>query len=199
VVPGQVVLDAQSQDKYLPSEETFLARFNPMRWLGGTRKKAREAEKVKIKGLADKGIFKASCNDQSCTVLDFNDAGHSFDTLRKDNELVILRLTSVANLTDQAERGAKKGRKAFGFSVLKLGQKFNKAGDNKRASRIEGLDFLVNDGHGGFAIKGHADIQRDRFVPSVAADPNNDNPLSRLFDSRKALPTPEHYQIKVVQ
>lgn len=196
IVPGQVVLDAKSQDKYLPSEVSFLARFNPMRYLGGERKKARTAEKAKLTELAKQGIFKASCNDNTCAVLKFEDAGHSFSTIRKKNELVILRLTSVANLTEQSEISAPKDVKAFGFAVLKLGQKSNKKGDNKNSSRIEGIDFLVNNGNGLFTVKAQAEIDRNRFVPSVSADPDKINPLSHLFDSSVALPTAQFYEIK---
>ena len=196
IVPGQITLDAQSQEKYLPAERNFLARFNPMRWLGGKREQERKAEKAQLAEIAAKGIFKASCNDITCAVLDTNAAGHSFDVVRKEKELAILRLTSVANLTEQEEL-KKPDDKAFGFSILKLGQKSNDDKDNKNASRIEGLDFLVNDGNGAFSIIGSAPVDRDRFVPSVADDPKKLNPLSKLFDSSKALPTPQYYEIKV--
>lgn len=116
--------------------------------------------------------------------------------VRKEKELAILRLTSVANLTEQEEL-KKPDDKAFGFSILKLGQQSNDAKDNKNASRIEGLDFLVNDGSGKFSIIGSAPVDRDRFVPSVADDPQKLNPLSKMFDSSKALPTPQYYEIKV--
>ena len=196
IVPGQITLDAQSQEKYLPAERNFLSRFNPMRWMGGKREQERQQEKAQLQAIAAKGIFKASCNDVTCAVLDAKAAGHSFDGVRKVNELAILRLTSVANLTEQEEL-SKPDDKAFGFSILKLGQKSNNKADNKNASRIEALDFLVNDGSGKFTIIGSASVDRDRYVPSVADDPQKLNPLSKLFNSTKALPTPEYYEIKV--
>jgi hypothetical protein len=196
IVPGAVVLDADSQKKYLPAHKSLLERFNPLRWMGGKRKAEREAEKVKFSELAQKGIFKASCNEQDCAVLDFEAAGHSFSTVRQKNELVILRLTSVANLTDQSEQGAKKGVKSFGFSVLEFGQVSNKPTDNKTMSRIERVDFLINDGKGGFEIDAHAKVDRKCYIPSTSNDPKKINPISQLFDSRAALPTPEFYEIK---
>jgi hypothetical protein len=85
-------------------------------------------------------------------------------------ELVILRLTSNADLTDQKQAG----RAMYGFATLGLSKR---AGYD--APQINDVTFFINDGRGSFEAVRHLALDRTRRVGNAATDATN--PLRGLF------------------
>jgi len=85
-------------------------------------------------------------------------------------ELVVLRLTSNADLTDQKQGG----RAMYGFATLGLSKR-----DGYDAPQINDVTFFINDG-GRFEAVQRVAIDRRRRIGNAATDPAN--PLRGLFE-----------------
>jgi hypothetical protein len=104
-------------------------------------------------------------------LLDLAKAGHDVAgrTLEGDRELVVLRLTSNADLTSQKSRR----RPMYGFSCFALSRR-----DGYDAPQINEVTFFINEG-GRFVEVKTVTIDRRRRLGPPGTDPQN--PLSPLF------------------
>ena len=199
VIPDMVVLDAQSQKKY-GDQKSLWNKVNPLRWhwfSSEKKQKARQEKAERLAGLKKIGIVKASCQAKvgsgefDCYALDLAGAGHGLKTVRQGNELVILRLTSVANLSEQKQKTA--GSKTFGFSILKFSEEHVGLG-GAGITRLNDVAFFVNNGDG-FAYFDNAQIVRtylddDQIIRSSkihSSDPMN-NTFNWLYDTNAVIP-----------
>ncbi|MCC7403229.1 MAG: hypothetical protein IT288_02425 [Bdellovibrionales bacterium] len=184
LVPDQFILDPQTHESYAMSRSFFDA-VNPVRlfsrWMGKD-KKEREA---KMQDMSIRGIVEETLKDVKVLSLVLELAGHSFERVVQDHELVIMRFTSVAKLTEQ-EVITDLNAVNYGFQVLSVDDAFVYK-DHERRSMINGVTFLRNSEDGDFlpVNKGQmVSIDRSQRLSSV----DKQNPFEIIFDSTKSRP-----------
>lgn len=184
VVPDQFILDPQTHESYAMSRSFFDA-VNPVRlfsrWMG-KEKKDRES---KMEEMTMRGIVEETLKDVKVLSLVLELAGHSFERVMGDHELVIMRFTSVAKLTEQEVR-TDMDAVNYGFQVLSFDDSFEYS-DKQKRSVVNGVTFLRNSEDGDFVpVNNGETVSLDRSQRLSSVDKKN--PFEMIFDSTKSRP-----------
>jgi hypothetical protein len=197
LVPNEVILDAESHSKY-KEHSSIVEKANPVRWYSWLKNKLsrnQEPTNTKFSEIENRRMETGVVEDPDDELvrLKFADSGHNFQR-ELTHPLVILRLTSVAKLTEQL---TKKGKKtAFGFSILSVDDK-----QEGGKSLINGVTLLrnIDDGKSNFQVVDPGN--GSDMVPIDRRDSYNSletskNPFNALFNSEAARPMTDPTQKK---
>ena len=171
MVPTTITLDAVAQQQHEASENT-----NPFRAFSLFKDK-------KIEGAYDPKFVTPGLAKDSTTV-NLAQAGHAFANhtiMGQGREIVILRLTSNADLTSQkyigANKNSKDGDKMYGFATLHVTAKSD--GRGYALPQINEVTFYMNEETGRFEAVEKKPIERAKVVKGAQVDAAN--PFCQMF------------------
>ena len=145
LVPGSVILSKEDHKKFA-EKNAGKEQSIPMRALSrlkelfgsDTQEEEKSSEEDKAL-LVRNGIQEEITEHLEATKLVFSDSGHSFRRILDDHELLVLRLTSVARMSEQK---TKDDKEMFGFTLFDVDMEGNVKGYEK--PQINGVTYMRN-------------------------------------------------------
>lgn len=144
LVPNFVILSEEDHEKFYENSVEIEASMptrilSVMKNILTGRDDDENSESVDEEVLVDNGIRREVKENMEHTTLFFSDSGHDFERTLNDHELLVLRLTSVARLSDQKTMT---DEEMFGFTLFDVDREGNAEGyDNPQ---INGVTYLRN-------------------------------------------------------